>query len=199
MHTAMVVPSPRTKADLRTDALRTRREFARALTDTSRGELEQRLLRQVIGRIGTAGAVAGYHPMTHEIDPSPLMDALATEGRIVALPWFADHDAPMMFREGPAVAPGPWSVSQPDRNASGVRPEVVLVPLVAIDRAGNRIGHGQGHYDRALASLRESGPVRTIGIAWDVQILDGAIPVDPWDIPLDAVATPTRWIERTPA
>ena len=199
MHTAMVVPSPPTKTGLRTEALRARRDFARALTGASRGELERRLLRQVMPRIGTARAVAGYHPMTHEIDPSPLLDALAAEGRVVSLPWFADRDAPMMFRKAPAVAPGPWGVSQPAPDAPAVRPDVILVPLVAVDRAGNRIGHGRGHYDRALARLRESGPVRTIGIAWDVQVLDGMVPADPWDIPLDAVATPRRWIARTPA
>lgn len=199
MHTAMVVPSPLTKNDLRADALRARREYARALTDAARGELEQLLMRQVMPRIGTAGAVAGYHPMTHEIDPSPLLDALAAAGRVVALPWFADRDAPMMFRKAPAVAPGPWGVPQPDRDALAVRPKVVLVPLVTVDREGNRIGHGQGHYDRALARLREGGPVRMIGIAWDVQVLDDMIPADPWDVPLDAIATPRRWIERTPA
>ncbi len=70
----------------------------------------------------------------------------------------------------------------------------MLVPLVAADRHGARIGHGKGHYDRALAHLREGGTVFTIGLAWAPQILDEAIPADPWDMPLDAIATPAEWI-----
>jgi len=67
--------------------------------------------------------------------------------------------------------------------------------LVAADRLGTRIGHGKGHYDRALAHLREGGTVFTIGLAWEPQILDEAIPADPWDMKLDAIATPKEWIE----
>jgi 5-formyltetrahydrofolate cyclo-ligase len=72
---------------------------------------------------------------------------------------------------------------------------VVLVPLVLGDRQGNRIGHGKGHYDRALAHLREGGDVFTIGIAWENQISEIPIAADPWDIPLDAIATPAEWID----
>ena len=82
------------------------------------------------------------------------------------------------------------------RFAAVVRPSAVLVPLVAVDRAGNRIGHWRGHYDRALAALRGDGGVRTIGLAWDVQLRDDTSPADAWDVPMDAVATPTRWMTR---
>ena len=100
----------------------------------------------------------------------------------------------MMFREGPAVEPGPWNLLQPPSDANVVAPDTVLVPLVLGDRRGTRIGHGQGHYDRALTHLREAGPIFTIGIAWEVQISDEPIPADPWDVPLDAIATPREWI-----
>jgi 5-formyltetrahydrofolate cyclo-ligase len=86
-------------------------------------------------------------------------------------------------------------VLQPAGSADALAPDTVLVPLVAGDRAGRRIGHGKGHYDRALAHLREGGAVFTIGLAWEHQILDGAIPADPWDVPLDAIATPGEWID----
>ena len=72
---------------------------------------------------------------------------------------------------------------------------MVLVPLVLADRRGTRIGHGKGHYDRALSHLREGGrPVFTIGLGWDARSVDEPIPADPWDITLDAVATPEEWI-----
>jgi 5-formyltetrahydrofolate cyclo-ligase len=134
--------------------------------------------------------------MRYEIDPGPVVAALQAFGLVVAFPWFANRDAHMIFRAGPADALGPWGVLQPGAYAAAISPAVVLVPLVAADEACNRIGHGKGHYDRALANLREAGPVRTIGLAWECQIVANPIPADPWDISLDAVATPDRWIER---
>lgn len=168
----------------------------RALGVELRGALEQQLLQRVMPHLQSARAVACYHPMRDEIDPLMVMDTVVAEGKIAALPWFAGRDDAMMFREAPAAEPGPWGVRQPSGAAAIARPDVVLVPLVAADTACNRIGHGKGHYDRALAHLREAGPVRTIGLAWDVQILDDIIPADDWDVPLDAVATPSAWITR---
>ncbi|WP_158703003.1 5-formyltetrahydrofolate cyclo-ligase [Allosphingosinicella vermicomposti] len=142
----------------------------------------------------SAEVIAGYHPMRDEISPLPLLEALRDHGRITALPWFEDRDARMIFRENPATEVGPWGVLQPSADAPVALPNLVFVPLVLIDRRGTRIGHGKGHYDRALSHLRQSGPVRTIGICWDIQLSDALIPADPWDIPLDAIATPTQWI-----
>jgi 5-formyltetrahydrofolate cyclo-ligase len=68
---------------------------------------------------------------------------------------------------------------------------------VGVDRQGNRIGQGAGHYDRALQSLRADGSPRTIGLAWDVQLVE-SVPADPWDQPLDYVITPSRTIEIRP-
>jgi 5-formyltetrahydrofolate cyclo-ligase len=110
------------------------------------------------------------------------------------LPWFLHRDARMLFREAPAEEPSPWGVLQPPASAEALAPDIVLAPLVAADRHGSRIGHGKGHYDRALAHLREGGPVFTIGLAWEHQILDEALDPDPWDIPLNAIATPGEWI-----
>ncbi len=84
---------------------------------------------------------------------------------------------------------------QPAADAEALAPDIVLVPIVLADRHGTRIGHGKGHYDRALAHLRESGaPVVTIGLAWESQLSEAPIPADPWDMKLDAVATPKEWI-----
>lgn len=196
MHTAMAVPSPPTKPQLRAHFLAVRRSFARALSPGLRGELERQLLRRVLPHLENASTIAAYHPMRDEIDPGPIVDEILGQGRVAALPWFAARDATMMFREAPARDAGPWGVLQPAAEAVAVAPEIVLVPLVAADAACSRIGHGKGHYDRALSHLRDSGPVRTIGLAWDEQIFEGSIPADAWDIPLDAIASPGRWIER---
>ena len=185
---------PPDKLQLRSDALASRRAYARGLSPELRTDLEAKLAQIVLPRLIGAKAIAGYHPMKDEISPYSVLDALG-EGQVAALPWFGDRDARMIFRRAPATEPGPWGVLQPPGHAEVVAPDLVLVPLVLGDRRGNRIGHGKGHYDRALSHLREGGRVFTIGIAWETQISEQAIPADPWDAPLDAIATPREWIE----
>ena len=65
----------------------------------------------------------------------------------------------------------------------------MLVPLVAIDGSGTRLGRGKGHYDRALLSLKKNG-ARLIGVGWAMQRLTEEIPGDAWDVPLDGFASP---------
>lgn len=183
------------KEQLRNDALLRRHSYAAALWPQTRNSLEAQLARIVAPHLIGATIVAAYHPMKDEISPYPVIEMLESVHGF-ALPWFAGRDSRMMFRAGPAVEPGPWGLLQPSREAPAVAPDLVLVPLVAADRHGTRIGHGKGHYDRALSHLRESGhAVRTIGIAWEHQISETALPADPWDQPLDAIATPGEWIE----
>lgn len=190
----MAVPSHPSKSELRSAALDQRRVFARTLTPRLRDTLEAQLREHVLPHLIEARVVAGYYPLRDEISPLPILDALGA-GQSAVLPWFADRDARMLFRTAPAETPSPWGVLQPASSAAALAPDVVLVPLVFADRFGTRIGHGKGHYDRALSSLRESGLVATIGIAWDSQISDEPLPADPWDIPLDAIATPSEWID----
>jgi len=191
----MAVPSPiPDKSALRAEGLRRRRDFARSLTGALRRELEAELARLVLPHLAGASVIAAYHPLKDEIDPAAILAGLAAHQRY-ALPWFAHRDALFVWREGPATDPSPWGVAQPPALAEALAPDVVLVPLVLADRRGTRIGHGKGHYDRALAHLRASGqPFRTIGIGWEDQIVDQQIPADAWDIRLDAVATPKEWI-----
>lgn len=192
----MAVPSPSTpnKGSLRAEGLRRRREFARSLTPELRTELEAELARLVAPHLITARVVAAYHPLADEISPYPILDHLG-EGRQAVLPWFGGRDERMIWRAAPAVEASPWGVLQPGPDAPALSPDVVIVPLVFADRRGTRIGHGKGHYDRALAHLRESRPVFTVGIGWETQLCDHDIPNDKWDVPLDAVATPREWID----
>ena len=189
----MAVPSPPTKRDLRAEGLKRRRDFARSLAPGLRADLEAQLARLVLPHLIEARVVAAYHPLKDEISPYAILERLG-DGQQWALPWFARHDERMIWRAGPATEPSPWGVLQPDASAPPAVPDVVIVPLVMADRTGTRIGHGQGHYDRALAHLREAGPVFAIGIGWDAQISDAPLPRDAWDVPLDAIATPREWI-----
>ena len=191
----MAVPSPSpSKSDLRAEGLRLRRDFARSLTPGLRGELEAALARIVLPHLIGARVVAAYHPLRDEISPMPILDGL-DQGQRHAFPWFAHRDAQFLWREGPASEPSPWGVLQPPADAEALAPDVVLVPIVLADRQCTRIGHGKGHYDRALAHLRAANPVFTIGLAWESQISGAPIPADPWDMKLGAVATPKEWIQ----
>jgi 5-formyltetrahydrofolate cyclo-ligase len=78
---------------------------------------------------------------------------------------------------------------QPKRSAPEVEPDLVLVPLIAIDGAGTRLGRGKGHYDRALTRLKKHA-ARLVGVGWQLQRLADTIPKDDWDVPLEAFASP---------
>jgi 5-formyltetrahydrofolate cyclo-ligase len=148
----------------------------------------------VLPHLGGARVVAAYHPLKDEISPAAILAGL-DPGQRTALPWFAHRDAQFIWREGPAGEPSPWGVLQPPPEAQALAPDIVLVPIVLADRHGTRIGHGKGHYDRALAHLREGGKgVTTIGLCWENQLSVSALPTDPWDVKLDAIATPKEWV-----
>jgi len=191
---AVPSPTPSLKQGLRAEALAARRAYARSMAPELRAELQAMLAELVVPHLIGAKVVAGYHPLKDEISPYPILERLGP-GQLAVLPWFLDRDSRMLWREAPAVEPGPWRVLQPAADSEALAPDTVLVPLVRADRTGVRIGHGKGHYDRALAHLREGGGrVFTIGLAWEPQIADAPIPGDPWDVPLDAIATPKEWI-----
>lgn len=191
----MAVPSPSpTKAELRAEGLRRRREYAASLTPELRRADEVALAYRVVAQLALENTIALYSPLPGEINPLLIADIVGSDLRCV-LPWFADREAPMLWRTGRATERGPWNVLQPSNEGELLFPDLVVVPIVLADRHGIRIGHGKGHYDRALTLLRERGGVRAIGVCWDWQVVDESIPADPWDVRLDAVATPKEWIK----
>jgi len=135
--------------------------------------------------------VAGYMPIRSEIDPRPLMAALAARGARLCLPVVAADRETLIFREwrdGAALEPASFGLSVPGADAAELAPDVLLLPLAVFDDAGNRIGYGKGHYDRALARLEAAGPRRKIGLAFALQRVD-AVPAEPHDRPLDLILT----------
>lgn len=133
--------------------------------------------------------LAGYMPMRTEIDPIPAMTAAARHGP-VAVPVIIGPGQALRFRQwtpGCALVEGPFRAMIP---AAGdwVNPHVLIVPLVAFDRHGGRLGYGGGFYDRTLQALRAAGPVTAIGYAWAAQ-QDSDLPLEPTDQPLDLIVT----------
>lgn len=169
--------------------MRARRE---ALATTEAGErLAELAWRALLEQAGADGAVAGYWPIHHEIDPRPLMKRLADHGVTLALPVVTARNQPLMFRRwrpGDPLIKGAFGVPVPPEDAPTLRPAVVLVPLLAFSRAGHRLGYGGGFYDRTLADLRASGRVLAVGLAHAEQELE-ELPVTPDDMPLDMIAT----------
>ena len=147
----------------------------------------------VTRRFGTARIVSGYVSDGAEVDATPILFAAIDRGLDVALPHVAARDAPMRFlrwHPGDPLVPGLFGLLQPRSDAPEVAPDLILAPLLGFDRALARIGQGAGFYDRAFARLPDA---MRIGLAWSVQEVT-ALPTDPWDVPLHAVATEREWI-----
>ncbi len=191
--TATVVPSPPfpalTKATLRRAALDARKAYVATLSDADRTLLERRLAEQLTGICANATVVAGYSPLGSEISPLLAMEEARSVGAIVAFPAFADPAKPFQFLAGDPSVGGPFGILQPRLTAPRVEPDVILVPLIAVDGRGTRLGRGKAHYDRVLAPYRRKG-AQLIGVGWSVQRIDEEIPRDPWDVPLDSFASP---------
>ncbi|KPQ08194.1 MAG: 5-formyltetrahydrofolate cyclo-ligase YgfA [Rhodobacteraceae bacterium HLUCCA12] len=136
-----------------------------------------------------AAVLAGYMPIRSEIDPIPVM---AAHTGPVALPVIVGPGQALAFHRWQpdcAMIEGPFGARIP-ADAVPIRPEIVIVPLVAFDARGFRLGYGGGFYDRTLAGLRATGPVLALGFAYDAQEI-ARVPVDAFDQPLDAIVTET--------
>jgi len=131
-------------------------------------------------------AVGGFWPVGQEIDIRPLLHALADRGHPVLLPVTPPRGQPLSFarwRPGDALVPERFGTVRPVGEPG--LPDVLLVPLLAWDGQGRRLGYGGGYYDRTLAGLPGR---RTIGCAYTMQRVD-KVPAGPLDVPLDAIAT----------
>lgn len=143
--------------------------------------------------------MAGYMAMRTEIDPTPVMEEAAAYGP-VAVPVIIGKAQPLRFRAwspGCAMEAGAFGAQIP---ASGewIIPQILIVPLVAFDRHGGRLGYGGGFYDRTLQQLRETGPVLAVGFAFAAQQAEG-LPLEPTDQPLDMIVTEREVIDILPA
>jgi 5-formyltetrahydrofolate cyclo-ligase len=142
--------------------------------------------------LGTApGAVSGFMPYKSEITTIPLLNRLRREGWRTCLPVVIAAGEPLVFRAwspGQPLTPGVWDIPVPPETAAGLLPDVLLVPMLAFDREGFRLGYGGGFYDRTLEKLRAVKKIVAIGVAYHAQMMD-EVPRGPHDAPLDYVMT----------
>lgn len=182
---------PHAKATLRAAALAGRD----ALSEVKRTAAARAIARRGLPVEITSGTVvAGYSAIRSELDPTPLMQALAAQGARLALPVITARGQSLRFRvwhPGDRLLPGSLGILEPSPAAAEVVPDIVLVPLAAFDRTGHRIGYGAGHYDRTLAHLHKSKGFAAIGLAFSGQEV-AAVPALQHDVALDYVLTETK-------
>lgn len=175
------------KASLRADMKDLREELS--ARDPDAGEtLADKFPMKLFERYGPTVAV--YLPIGSEIDPRPLMTKLIAAGAELALPC-VQEDGSMVYRaykRGDMLEQKAFGLLEPNAEVPEVNPTLVITPLLAFDRKGNRLGYGKGHYDRALTRLRANGRVFVCGLAFFGQEVD-SVPTEPHDVPLDWVMT----------
>jgi 5-formyltetrahydrofolate cyclo-ligase len=135
--------------------------------------------------------VSGFHPFKSEVDVLPLLAKLTSEGWVTALPIVKAERQPLVFRQwapGEPTVAGVWGIPMPAEEAPDVEPDVLLVPLLAFDRFGHRLGYGGGFYDRTLAHLRAKKMITAIGIGYAGQEMS-LVPRGGMDQKLDYVLT----------
>jgi 5-formyltetrahydrofolate cyclo-ligase len=175
------------KKTLRALARARRAELAKAIPDHA-----ARLAAQADAlEIPQGAVVSGFLAMPGEVDPGPLMARLAEKGCTLAVPRVAVKAAPLVFHRwtpDTKLVVSSFGVSEPDPATPRAEPGVLLVPLLAFDSAGYRLGYGGGFYDRTLAALRAKGPIRAIGVAYAGQEVE-TLPHDGFDARLDMILT----------
>jgi 5-formyltetrahydrofolate cyclo-ligase len=138
-----------------------------------------------------AAVLAAYLPIRSEVDPGLVIAWAFARDIPVALPSMVDGTT-MVFRRhgsGDVLVASRFGTQAPPDAADVVDPDVVIAPMIAFDRAGMRLGHGRGFYDRAMAVLRAKGrrPL-VVGVAFSAQEVAG-IPPEPHDVAMDYIVT----------
>lgn len=183
-----MMPKLLTKAHLRTHFIAARN----AVPADEALLAAQQLARHLLPLIPPGATVAGYRATSGEIVPDQALIQLHARGHTLCLPVTQAQDKHLIFRRwqpGDRLQRGKFNIEIPQDSAEELTPDVLLVPLVAFDAQGNRLGYGAGYYDRTIAQLRESKkPCKLIGIAFAMQGVE-SLPAEAHDEKLAAIAT----------
>ena len=180
-----------TKRALRRALLQDRATVMASHAGPARLAIRDRYLSAFEPPAGTV--VSAFWPMPGELDLRPLLEALHARGCVCALPVVVARDAPLVFRAwepGVTLVTSPFGIAEPGPERAELKPQQALVPLLAFDDDGYRLGYGGGFYDRTLAALRgdESSPVLAIGVGLEAQRRP-SLPREPFDERLDWLVT----------
>ncbi|GLQ70639.1 hypothetical protein GCM10007866_30920 [Gluconobacter albidus] len=154
-----------------------------ALSPADEERLRLLLLKEILAQ--PAQRIAAVWPLAGEVDLRPLCHAVSETGRQVLLPETTPKGSPLVFRRWTPACPmiaGRFGTSHPEGEIEV--PDLVLVPFLAFDRFGYRLGYGGGYYDRTLAAL----DVPAIGFGFAGQQVD-SVPTGPYDVPLKTIVT----------
>jgi 5-formyltetrahydrofolate cyclo-ligase len=183
------------KRALREEARARLKGLGKAARAAASAEARARLAAQPLWQ--AAQTILFFAPLPDELDVWPLLAPALSAGKQVALPRFvADSDTyePYLVRDPAAdLKAGHFGIREPCGHCSalsGARLDLILVPGVAFDLEGRRLGRGKGYYDKLLAEVRG----RTCAVAFDEQVVK-TIPTEPHDVCMDCLLTPTLWRE----
>ncbi len=171
----------------------------RTITATQHKRMSRAITERFIGDIPLEpkDIIAGYWPIAQEVDATLLLEIMHEQGYRCCLPQIVAADQPLHFREwqpGATLVPHPkHKILEPASSSPTLTPTVLLLPLLAFDASGYRLGYGGGFYDRTLATLAKRSRLLTVGLAFAQQQV-GFVPREAHDIPLDAIITETRTI-----
>lgn len=179
---------PRSKEELRQQA-RTRRAGLKAAAPDAARAIAKNFITLIT--LYSNVVIAGYVAAHDEIDPGELIKALRWRGAVIALPRVAKKGEPLAFHRWDQKAvpvKGAYDVFEASSDWPPISPDVVLVPLLAFDEAGYRLGYGGGYYDRSLRAMRGKGSVLAIGLSYEGQEI-AHIPHEATDEKLDWLVT----------
>lgn len=181
--------TPHTKAEVRSRI----RALRASISAPERAALAESAALEALKlpQVRAARYVLGFVSSAEEIDIAPLLAALGDRGALIALPRIAGPDELTLHVAGPGLESGPFGIQQPTADQPQVDAEhidLVIVPGVAFDRSGARIGFGAGYYDRLLPQLPRAF---RIALAYDFQVVE-SLPVEAHDVPVGAIVTPDR-------
>lgn len=184
-----IASAPDAKIALRKRALLAARASSAAYGD----EAGERVAKAFLGAIAlpSESVVSGYAPLKSEIDPMPLLRRLAQRGHVVTLPFIEAPGKPLRFkrwRPGDPLVSGQFGARHPAGDVDFLDPDLLVIPLLAFDSDGYRLGRGGGFYDRTIAELKARKPVQTVGLAFSAQLIL-KVPRESHDERLDWIVT----------
>ncbi|MAI06743.1 MAG: 5-formyltetrahydrofolate cyclo-ligase [Alphaproteobacteria bacterium TMED87] len=185
----------KSKNNLRIEMLSKRKKYPFAFAKRDSLGLKQCILNNI--EITPNTVVAGYVPIHGEIDITETLDFFSRVGAVLVLPVISKDKLEIYFRNwvfNGVLERGDFNTFQPSNKNKIINPDLILVPLLAFDKKGYRLGYGKGFYDKGIYSLKKEKDVLAFGVAYDWQEVS-YVPRNKFDERLDGVFTPSRFLK----